>query len=460
MSFLLERFRDNADKIAIIDDGKSYTYGELLEGILDLSSTTLKGIKNKVVAIIGGYSFYNIALFLALYENKNIIVPLVECNETALKESFADIKINAQNLEFPNLEFPKNTLEFPNSKFHKLEFPKLEFLETNDKKHAIIENLFRQKHAGLVLFSSGSTGKPKAMIHDLDTLISSFEAKKPRKLNMLLFLLFDHIGGINTLLNILATLSTAIIPRQRNSDEICALIEKYKVSVLPSNPTFLNLILMSNAHKKYDLSSLKMITYGTEAMSESLLARLKATFKKVKFLQTFGTSETGILNTSSKSSGSTYIKLNDAEYKTINGELWIKSKTQILGYLNANMSAFKDGWFKTGDLVLRDGEYLKIVGRLKELINIGGKKALPSEIESVIMELENIADCVVYAEQNAITGQSVSCDVVLKNTMAKDELKKLIRSTCASKLERYKIPSKINVVEKIAFTNRFKKVRA
>ena len=448
MSFLLERFRDNADKIAIIDDGKSYTYGELLEGILDLSSTTLKGIKNKVVAIIGGYSFYNIALFLALYENKNIIVPLVECNETALKESMADIKINAEILEFPNSKFP-------NSKF-----PNLEFLETNDKKHAIIENLFRQNHAGLVLFSSGSTGKPKAMIHDLDTLISSFEAKKPRKLNMLLFLLFDHIGGINTLLNILATLSTAIIPRQRNSDEICALIEKYKISVLPSNPTFLNLILMSNAYKKYDLSSLKMITYGTEAMSESLLARLKATFKKVKFLQTFGTSETGILNTSSKSSSSTYIKLNDAEYKTINGELWIKSKTQILGYLNANMSAFKDGWFKTGDLVLRDGEYLKIVGRLKELINIGGKKALPSEIESVIMELENIADCVVYGEKNAITGQSVSCDVVLKNTMAKDELKKLIRSACASKLERYKIPSKINVVEKIAFTNRFKKVRA
>ena len=452
MSFLLERFRDNADKIAIIDDGKSYTYGELLEGILDLSSTTLKGIKNKVVAIIGGYSFYNIALFLALYENKNIIVPLVECNETALKESMADIKINAEILEFPNSKFP-------NSKF-----PNLEFLETNDKKHAIIENLFRQKHAGLVLFSSGSTGKPKAMVHDLDTLISSFEAKKPRKLNMLLFLLFDHIGGINTLLNILATLSTAIIPRERNSDEICALIEKYKISVLPSNPTFLNLILMSNAYKKYDLSSLKMITYGTEAMSESLLARLKATFKKVKFLQTFGTSETGILNTSSKSSGSTYIKLNDAEYKIVNGELWIKSKTQILGYLNADMSAFKasfeDGWFKTGDLVLRDAEYLKIVGRVKELINIGGKKALPSEIESVIMELENIADCVVYGEQNAITGQSVSCDVVLKSDMAKDELKKLIRSTCASKLERYKIPSKINVVEKIAFTNRFKKVRA
>ena len=447
MSFLLERFRDNADKIAIIDDGKSYTYGELLEGILDLSSTTLKDIKNKVVAIIGGYSFYNIALFLALYENKNIIVPLVECNETALKESMADIKINAEILEFPNSKFPN-----------------LEFLETNDKKHAIIENLFRQNHAGLVLFSSGSTGKPKAMIHDLDTLISSFEAKKPRKLNMLLFLLFDHIGGINTLLNILATLSTAIIPRQRNSDEICALIEKYKISVLPSNPTFLNLILMSNAYKKYDLSSLKMITYGTEAMSESLLARLKATFKKVKFLQTFGTSETGILNTSSKSSSSTYIKLNDAEYKTINGELWIKSKTQILGYLNADMSAFEasfeDGWFKTGDLVCLDGEYLKIVGRLKELINIGGKKALPSEIESVIMELENIADCVVYGEKNAITGQSVSCDVVLKNTMAKDELKKLIRSACASKLERYKIPSKINVVEKIAFTNRFKKVRA
>ena len=128
---------------------------------------------------------------------------------------------------------------------------------------------------------------------------------------------------------------------------------------------------MSKANEKYDLSSLRMITYGTEAMPESLLNRLKEAFPRVKFLQTFGTSETGIANTSSKSSNSTFMKIDDPEleYKIVENELWLKSKTQVMGYLNSSMDSFtEDGWFKTGDLVeaTEDG-YIKIIGRNKEV---------------------------------------------------------------------------------------------
>ncbi len=201
-----------------------------------------------------------------------------------------------------------------------------------------------------------------------------------------------------------------IIPKNKDAKTICELIEKYKIMVLPSSPTFLNLILISEEYKNYDLSSLRMITYGTETMPQSLLLRLKEIFPKVKFLQTFGTSETGISTTSSKSSNSLFMKLEDinCEYKIVENELWLRSKTQVLGYLNASMDSFtSDGWFKTGDLVeVRMVEYIKIIGRAKEVINVGGQKVLPAEVESMILEMEEINDCMVYGEQNAITGQT------------------------------------------------------
>ena len=65
--------------------------------------------------------------------------------------------------------------------------------------------------------------------------------------------MFDHIGGINTLLNILSIGATAIIPNRRNPYDICNIIEKYQIKVLPASPTFLNLLLMSDAYKKYNL---------------------------------------------------------------------------------------------------------------------------------------------------------------------------------------------------------------
>jgi acyl-CoA synthetase (AMP-forming)/AMP-acid ligase II len=207
-----------------------------------------------------------------------------------------------------------------------------------------------------------------------------------------------------------------------------------------------------------------MVTYGTETMPESLLIKLKNAFPKVKFLQTFGTSETGIANTTSKSSSSTFMKIDDPEldYKIVKNELWLKSKTQVMGYLNASMDSFtEDGWFKTGDLVetTEDG-YIKIIGRNKEVINVGGEKVLPSEVESIILSIPEIDDVMVYGEKNMITGQTVVCDVVLNNQIETKEIKKILRKYCKDKLAVYKIPTKVNVVLKTNFGSRFKKFRS
>ena len=441
MSFILEKFKSFNSKNAIVFEDRIYTYEEFVKQIKDYKNILDKhNISSKVVVILGDYSFYNLALFFALYENKNIIVPITsnikKVQDDFIEESFCEIiiKTDEKNLLIQNL---KTTFS-----------------------HNMIDNLREKNSSGLILFSSGSTGKPKAMVHNLDTLIDSFKDKKEKSMNMLVFLMFDHIGGLNTVFNALCMGACLIIPKIKDAKTICELIEKYKIMVLPSSPTFLNLILISEEYKNYDLSSLRMITYGTETMPQSLLLKLKEVFPKVKFLQTFGTSETGISTTSSKSSNSLFMKLEDinGEYKIVENELWLRSKTQVLGYLNASMDSFtSDGWFKTGDLVEIDGEYIKIIGRAKEVINVGGQKVLPAEIESIILEMEEISDCMVYGEKNAITGQTVVCDVVLNKKI--ENIKKRVRVFCKDRLDTYKIPTKVNVVDKTNFSDRFKKIR-
>jgi acyl-coenzyme A synthetase/AMP-(fatty) acid ligase len=444
--WLINTFANLADKKAIIFKDATYTYSNLYEQIvyyveLLKTKTVTPG---SIVAINSDYSFEVISLFFALTENKNIIVPI---STTVLTE--IDRRLESVGVDYV-FDFQNDTPVFTD-------------LHGNDSKHALLRQLVASGKPGLVLFSSGSTGEPKAMLHDLKALIGSYGGKKQKKINTMIFLTFDHIGGIDTMLRLLSIGGTLTIPLSRQPEDICRSIQKYKVDVLPSSPTFLNLMLLSGIYRKYDLSSLKIIAFGAEPMPESLLLRLKALFSDVDFQQKFGTSETNAIRINNMSGNSLFFRFDDPnlEYKIVNDELWLKSKTKILGYLNAPMDSFtEDGWFKTGDLVeMADNGYIKIVGRDKEVINVGGEKVLPAEVESVLLEMNEFSDVMVYGEQNQITGQIVVADVVLKKEMGRREVKKIVRKFCKSRLEHYKIPTKVVIVEKTNYGDRFKKIR-
>lgn len=446
MEWLIDKMKGSGNQIAVVFNKREYSYEELGK-LIDIYYFAVKEklILGETVAIISDYSFESIALFLALCKNKNIIVPITTKIDSEIEERIkvADCHYRICILENGDLDILWEKVQAP--------------------VHELIQKVISKQHAGLILFSSGSTGKPKAMIHDLDNLINSYQRKKGKKLVFLIFLMFDHIGGLNTLLNCLAMGVTMVFPDNREPEHVSCLIERYRVNILPVSPTFLNLILISESYMRYDMSSLRMITYGTEPMPDSLLAKLKDIFPRVKFLQTFGTSETGISQTSSKSSDSTFIKIDDpnTEYKIVGNELWIRSKTQIIGYLNSSMERFTDdGWFKTGDLVeeAEDG-YIKIVGRNKELINVGGEKVLPSEVESVLFQIPDIMDCLVYGEANPITGQMVVAKVLFKNALKTSDAKKMIVQFCKGKIDSYKIPAKVILMSESEYSERFKKKR-
>ena len=132
----------------------------------------------------------------------------------------------------------------------------------------------------------------------------------------------------------------------------------------------------------------------------------------------------------------------------MSGILQIKADSAMLGYLNAPCPFTDDGFFfVTGDRVELDGEYMRFLGRDSELINVGGQKVFPAEVEAVLLECELIEDTVVYGQRHPVTGAIVCADVQLRGIQNEAEARRAIKRFCGAKLEPYKVPIKIQFVQ-------------
>ena len=249
--------------------------------------------------------------------------------------------------------------------------------------------------------------------------------------------------------------------KERSPEEVCRLIEKYHVELLPTSPTFINMILLSHVYERYDLSSLKMITYGTEPMPESTLKSLHKILPDVRLKQTYGLSEVGIMSTKSESSDSLYMKIGGEGFETkIEDEiLYIRAKSAMMGYLNAPSPFDEEGWFNTKDKVEQKGDYLKILGRTTDLINVGGEKVYPNEVESVLLSVEGGKDVYVYAEDSPITGKKVVADVCVDPENNQRGYIKKLRRYSKDHLEAFKRPASYRLTDKPFYGERFKKKR-
>jgi acyl-CoA synthetase (AMP-forming)/AMP-acid ligase II len=326
--------------------------------------------------------------------------------------------------------------------------------------HPLLRQLEQRSAPGLVLFSSGSTGQSKASVLDFGQLLTKFEAPRPAY-RTLVFLLLDHIGGINTLLHGLCHGGTLVAVGERSPHAVCAAIEAHRIQLLPTTPTFLRMLLIADAIGHHDLSSLEIVSYGTEPMPPSTLAAVREALPWVRLKQTYGLSELGILPTQSRDSGSVWLKLGShgLEHRIVDGVLWIRSPSVMLGYLNAPSPFDADGWFNTHDLVETDGEYIRILGRKSELINVGGEKVHPTEIENVLLQLDNVKDVTVRGQRNPVTGEVVAAKITTLVSEDPGVFERRVRQFCQARLERYKNPAIIEVVVEDHHGARFKKSR-
>ena len=319
---------------------------------------------------------------------------------------------------------------------------------------------------GFVLFSSGTTGPPKAALHDFNRFLERF--KGPGKaLRTILFYGIDHIAGWDVTFYCLRHGGEPIYLWQRTPDEICYAVQEYSAELLPTTPTFLNMILFSRMYEKYDLSSLKVITYGSESMPQTTLEAITEVLPNVRLKQTYGLTELGTLTTQSERSDSLWVKVG-GETKVVDGVLWVKSETSMLGYLNAP-SPFEDGWYCTGDRVEEQRAwdtaklqpaatgYIRFLGRDSEIINVGGEKVYPAQVESCILELHGVKDVVVKGIPNALMGSTILARVYAEGD--RDALRKRIIKHCRARIGKYKTPTRVEFVDNPMVTERYKRAR-
>jgi acyl-CoA synthetase (AMP-forming)/AMP-acid ligase II len=444
MEWLIERFRTAPEVIAFIHEGREVNYGAVARSIDSFfARVQASGIKcGETVAVLGDYSPEVFCIIMALCRAGCIVIPL-----TRLSVVEETVALSVSGCEW-YVEFDARSREF--------------FFTHRGLKcdNALLIEFCQRAAPGLVLFSSGSTGKPKGILHDFKRVIEKFR-KQRAPVVAIPFLMIDHFGGINTILGITSSLGTVVTVADRSVASICAAIQKYKVELLPATPSFLTLMMASQLHSRYDLSSLKRITYGTEVMPQSTLDRVRAQFPGVDLLQTYGLSEVGVLRSQSREDGSLWVRVGGEGFQTkvVDGVLWIKSQYAMVGYLNAPSEFDTNGWFNTQDQVEVDGDYFRILGRVTDMINVAGQKVFPAEIESVILEVANVRDVAVFGEKHNLLGNIVVAKIVLDDQESLDSVKKRVRKACLGKLSPFKVPTKIVLTDGVLHTARQKKIR-
>lgn len=399
--------------------------------ILEQNSSHLDRIKpGEVVALIGGFDAQSIKDLLVLIDRGAILVPLTTSNrsnhEYFFEAALVDWIVENQNA-------------------HR---------RIHHENHLLLRDLRLLNHAGLILFTSGTTGRPKAILHDMTIFLKRFEEPRPA-LRTMAFLMFDHIGGINTLLHTMFNAGVVITPPDgRSVDAVLATCQKHKVEALPATPTFLRMMLISGLVPDNVPSCLRIITYGTERMDQPTLDALCELLPNVDFRQTYGMSELGILRAKSRARNSLFMRIggHGVETRVEHGLLKILSPNRMLGYLNADTPFDSDGWYDTGDIVEIDEEFLKIVGRTTEVINVGGLKFMASEVERAALEFPGVVLVSATPKPNPLTGQHVEMLVEAAGTLNTDEMRDFLRE----RLPSHMVPSRITN-SKVAVSHRFKR---
>ena len=381
-----------------------------------------------VCGYIGEFSPATIALFIALMRQRAIAVPLTQNAEPDL-DRFAEIAGIERLIRFDR-EGPI--------------FSDLGVVAVNP----LMDDFRRIGHPGLVVFTSGSTGRPKGILHDLERVLGKFASERAGW-RTVLFLMMDHFGGVNTLLSTLAYGGVAISLEQRSPEAVCQAIEQGRAELLPTTPTFLNMILASGAWRHHELSTLRLITYGTEPMPEATLRRIREVMPQAELKQTYGLSELGVLHSQSPDPGSLWLRIGGKGFETrvVEGMLHIRSASSMVGYLNAPNPIDADGWMNTGDLVEEKAGLIRFVGRASEVINVGGQKVFPMEVESVLLEARNVTEATVFGVRHPLLGQAVRALVSVAEPETEERLAERLKDHCRARLAKYKVPLRFDVAE-------------
>ncbi|MCA9500477.1 MAG: acyl--CoA ligase [Nitrospira sp.] len=320
--------------------------------------------------------------------------------------------------------------------------------------------------SSVTILTSGSTGKPKAIRHSWSTLLRPIRPTT-KGLKWALTYRPSLYAGIQLLLQCLSSEGTLIVPDPEAAPASTAdFLFAAGTQCLSATPSYWRRLLMFSDEAILRKIPIVQITIGGEVVDQQLLEALKRAFPKARIAHIYATTEVGrcfSVHDGLAGFPEQYLQRafsDGTQLKIEEGELLACSRNAMTGYdSGSNAEIAPSEWLPTGDLVqVKEGRVL-FIGRKSDVINVGGSKVHPAEVERVIRSVPGVLDVRVYPKRSSLTGNLVACEVVKQREADSNHLTAAIFSRSSAELSSYKRPRIIEFVDEILLSNSFKIMR-
>ena len=309
------------------------------------------------------------------------------------------------------------------------------------------------KETRWILTTSGTTGKPKLVSHSLSSLTRTTKTDLERGTNICWGMLYDYtrFAGLQVLLQSIISGSVLIEPIFKYSLEkkIKNFID-HNCTHLSATPTLWRKILMTPNSNQINLLQ---ATLGGEIADDKILSAVSKHFPKARIAHIFASTEAGVgFSVIDKKAGfpKNYLKSPPLgiDIKIENNRLYVRNNEVINKYFGSEIAfASNDGWIDTGDSVEVKSDRVLFRGREDGVINVGGDKVYPEEVENILLKHPLVSAARVYAKSNPITGSLVAADVTLIDQKTdENKAKKLLQEYSIEMLDRHKSLASIKIV--------------
>ena len=483
------------DKAAIVFEDKRYTFSQLTERVNRLANGLLElGVKKgDRVSLIQVNCNQCVETYFAVAKTGAIYLPLnfrakekeftymlntAEANTLIIGERYVPMIKSIQ----PELKYLKNLISIENKHDDMLYYE--DIIESSPADEVVAE--IDENDTTILLFTAGTTGFPKGvMLSHMSFSSYMLENVSPAdpesdESNILTVPLY-HVAGIQAMMAAIYGGRTLVMERQFDPEEWMTLVENEKANRAMMVPTMLKQLLDHPNFKKYDLSSLRVITYGAAPMPLPVIRKALEEFPGVSFINAFGQTETASTITAlgpedhvltgteeekekklqrlasiGKPMADVEMKVIDDDGKTLGpnevGEILARGPRVMSGYWKDEEKTAKtidkDGWIHTSDIgyVDEDGYYF-LSGRSSDMIIRAGENISPEEIENVIREHPKVEDVAVIGVPDETWGEEPRAVVIPKKGEKVTEEE--IMEYCRKHLASFKRPRTVVFVDEL-----------
>ena len=302
-----------------------------------------------------------------------------------------------------------------------------------------------QSISEITIFTSGTTGQPKRVVHSVATLARNVRRGEHYKEHVWAYAYNPtHMAGTQVFFQALMNQSTMVNVFSEPREVVYQQIERYGITHISATPTFYRMLMPFE--KEYP--SVKRVTLGGEKSDKQLYEHICRIFPNAKVNNVYASTEAGSLFAAKDDCFQIPANIRD-KFRVENDELLIHKS--LLG--QSDSFAFDGEYYHSGDLIEWVNEVdglFRFKSRKNELINVGGYKVNPGEVEDAINAIEGVQQSLVYGRANSILGNIVVAEVKLVEGAALTDLE--IRKVLASQLQDFKVPRKIQIVNELSMT--------